>query len=182
VPQTRLGGIAETRVIAGDDDIGAEHHVGAATNAPALHGSDGGLFRVPELHVGFDEAADHGHVLDRVPHRLLLLPGLRRWDARGPIEGVAGTESRAFGAQEDDMHPRVAVGVVDRFRKVIAQRGDDGVVFARPGEGDDPDAGVGLGRKRGRHAGSLATSAFVVGADPTPALRLDLMTLPAKDT
>src|SRR5258705_548201 len=50
-PQNTRGWIPEGRALGGDPDVGAEHHVGAAADAPALHRRDRRLRGVPELHV-----------------------------------------------------------------------------------------------------------------------------------
>ena len=145
------GRVAEGRALARHDAVGTQHHVGAAADAPALHRGDRRLPRVPELHVGVDEGADHAQIGDGVPDPIslgsaslraappLLRRGaqgrlgpdaaagrlatapLPRLRARGPVEPVAGAERGPLGAQQDHAHAAVCVGRVDRGGELVAQ-------------------------------------------------------------
>jgi len=141
--------VAEGRALGRDDQVGAQHHVRAAPDAPALHRGERRLSRVPELHVGVDEASDHPQVGDRVPDAAALarmaLAGLR---SGGPVEAVARAEGCALGAQQDHAHLRVRVGGVDRRRELVAQPRRDRVVGLRPAEHDLPHAIQRLGPDR----------------------------------
>ena len=122
--------IAEARALARDDHVGAQHHVGAAADAPALHRGDGRLLRVPELHVDVDEALHDAPVGDRVPRAARVAFGTRPGPrsaglGRGrPVEPVAGAEGGPFGAQQDDARRRVGVGL--RLWRLPARRAGPG--------------------------------------------------------
>src|SRR5438132_517551 len=108
--------------------------------------ADGRLGRVPELHVGVDEARDHAQIGDGVPHApALSLFGLR---LGRPVEAVARAEGGALGAEQDDADGGVGVGLVDRGRQLVAQRRGDRVVLAGPCQHDRAHAGLGLGADR----------------------------------
>ncbi len=140
------GRVAERGALGGDDDVGAEHHVGAAADAPALHRRDGRLGRVPELHVGVDEARDHAEIGDRVPHApAFSLLGLR---LGRPVEAVARAEGGTLGAEQDDTDGGVGVGLVDGGPQLVAQRRGDRVVLGGPRQHDRAHAGLGLRPQR----------------------------------
>src|SRR5262249_23980656 len=114
---------------------------------------------------------------------------LRRLRDRRPIESVAGAEGRAFGAQQDDVHGAVGVGVVDRGGQLVAQRGCDRVVLARPRPDDRADAGLGFGTDGGhadclarRRAGDQCAAAATVTGPRNSPVRSACVCMPGRAT
>ena len=96
-------------------------------NAPALNRRNGGLARIPELHVGVDELTHHAHVRHRIPNAptVALTPAhdllTRRLGGGRPVEAIAGAEGFALGAQQNDACLPLGVAAVDRLGELVAQ-------------------------------------------------------------
>ena len=105
--------IAERGGLGRDDNVRAQHQIGAAADAPSLHRGDRRFTRVPEFHVHVDEPRNHPQVRRPSPTRAWMR--IARAVARGLTSPIRSRRRTPVPPRAGESRARVVgVGLVDR--------------------------------------------------------------------
>ena len=117
------------RVLRHVNEVGAEHHVRAAADAPAVHLSNDRLAGLPQGHEGSHVLRHAPEVHDWVPATSALFRCQLRF--RRGLEVIAGAEGAAGTAQDDDPHVGLAVRSLHSVFQARDERSVDGIEALR---------------------------------------------------
>jgi len=156
-PHSRVGR-ADLGILGRNDEIGAERHVGPATDAPAVDLRNDRLRAGPQAHeVGHGRVEGVGHS-DHVGARVPLRPfRVLRREVALCAEVEPGAEGASRALEHDDAYSGIAIRLADAGRQVLPHWRHDRVELFGPVQGERGD-GVArvIEHQIGLHRGSLA--------------------------